>query len=232
MPLRLPPQPARLQLRVLPLGIWLKVEDGTAEPGTTLRRHRAQRRAYAVLDLIGIEVRSWFKCMQRQYSKQQLRVEVEERAHFAVRVLLADLSGRAGDERDALCGAEEHDREHLVVTASSGIAIACRHDLAHSVTRETFRRHLSQHQAVILIEVKLGYQEHQNEIGLSRAAGVAWQAVKWEDEGVYDYMKVLVKEAVTLRKNLSRCLPSSVFEGHVHCSTWRSNSNQDDEDWF
>ena len=60
------------------------------------------------------------------------------------------------------------------------------------------------------------------------------QAVKWdapkEGEGVNEYMEVLVKEAVTLRKVLSRCLPFSVFKGRVRCSTWRPN--QDDQDWF
>ena len=83
---------------------------------------------------------------------------------------------------------------------------------------------------IVVMDGRLAAHIRTLQIGPSRAAGVAWQAVEWEDEGVYDYMKVLVQEAVTLRKVLSRCLPSSVFEDRVRCSTWRPN--QDDEDWF
>ncbi|KAI0371696.1 Vps54-domain-containing protein [Pilatotrama ljubarskyi] len=94
--------------------------------------------------------------------------------------------------------------------------------------RETFRRHLSQKQAVMLIEfdkLKRDYQEHQNEIHAKLIAIMgdrltahirSLQAVRWdvpkEGGGVNDYMEVLVKETVTLHKVLSRYLPSSIVE--------------------
>ncbi|KAI8982849.1 Vps54-domain-containing protein [Trametes punicea] len=94
--------------------------------------------------------------------------------------------------------------------------------------RETFRRHLSQKQAVMLIEfdkLKRDYQEHQNEIHAKLIAIMgdrltahirSLQAVRWdvpkEGGGVNEYMEVLVKETVTLHKVLSRYLPSSVVE--------------------
>ncbi|KAI1791647.1 Vps54-domain-containing protein [Ganoderma leucocontextum] len=94
--------------------------------------------------------------------------------------------------------------------------------------RETFRRHLSQKQAVMLIEfdkLKRDYQEHQNEIHAKLIAIMGdrltahirtLQAVRWdvpkEGGGVNDYIEVLVKETVTLHKVLSRYLPSSVVE--------------------
>ena len=112
----------------------LRLRDTATAPRPSTR--------YAVLDLIGMEVPSWYERMQpRQLfvnaSEQQLRVDVEERAHFAVLlkypslpvpaddahdearlggarpVQLADVSGCARDERDAPCGAEEHCCEHL-----------------------------------------------------------------------------------------------------------------------
>ncbi|CDO76445.1 hypothetical protein BN946_scf184781.g22 [Trametes cinnabarina] len=94
--------------------------------------------------------------------------------------------------------------------------------------RETFRRHLSQKQAVMLIEfdkLKRDYQEHQNEIHAKLIAIMgdrltahirSLQAVRWdlpkEGDGVNEYMEVLVKETVTLHKVLSRYLPSSIVE--------------------
>ncbi|KAI0723740.1 Vps54-domain-containing protein [Cerioporus squamosus] len=94
--------------------------------------------------------------------------------------------------------------------------------------REMFRRHLSQKQAVMLIEfdkLKRDYQEHQNEIHAKLIAIMGdrltahirtLQAVRWDvpkqSDGVNEYMEVLVKETVTLHKVLSRYLPSSVVE--------------------
>ncbi|KAG6909627.1 hypothetical protein DXG01_016409 [Tephrocybe rancida] len=65
--------------------------------------------------------------------------------------------------------------------------------------RETFRRHLSPKQAVMLIEFDK----------LKRA--VDW-AVPKPGGGVNDYMEVLVKETVTLHKVLSRYLSPSIVE--------------------
>ncbi|OBZ75271.1 Vacuolar protein sorting-associated protein 54, chloroplastic [Grifola frondosa] len=92
--------------------------------------------------------------------------------------------------------------------------------------REMFRRHLSQKQAVMLVEfdkLKRDYQEHQNEIHAKLVAIMGdrlsahiktLQAVKWDvpKEGVNDYMELLVKETVTLHKVLSRYLPASIVE--------------------
>ncbi|EIW51753.1 Vps54-domain-containing protein [Trametes versicolor FP-101664 SS1] len=92
--------------------------------------------------------------------------------------------------------------------------------------REAFRRHLSQKQAVMLIEfdkLKRDYQEHQNEIHAKLIAIMgdrltahirSLQGVRWDvpKEGVNEYMEVLVKETVTLHKVLSRYLPSSIVE--------------------
>ncbi|KAG2020072.1 retrograde transporter, variant 3 [Coprinopsis cinerea AmutBmut pab1-1] len=92
--------------------------------------------------------------------------------------------------------------------------------------RETFRRHLNQQQAVMLIEfdkLKRDYQEHQNEIHAKLIAimgerldshikslrTVDWNVPK-EGGGVNDYMLKLVKETVTLHTILSRYI-----EGHV-----------------
>ncbi|KIM71978.1 hypothetical protein PILCRDRAFT_82306, partial [Piloderma croceum F 1598] len=106
--------------------------------------------------------------------------------------------------------------------------------------RETFRRHLSQKQAVMLVEfdkLKRDYQEHQNEIHAKLIAimgdrlsahikslqvrctlfcvlgscAVDWNAPK-PASGVNDYMELLVKETVTLHKVLSRYLPVPVVE--------------------
>jgi len=85
---------------------------------------------------------------------------------------------------------------------------------------ETFRRHLSPKQAVMLVKfdkLKRGYQEHQNEIHAMLIATMddrlaayvkslnaikCLNAIKWDvppaNPGVNDYMELLVKETVTL----------------------------------
>ncbi|KAJ6630546.1 Vps54-like protein-domain-containing protein [Mycena sp. CBHHK59/15] len=92
--------------------------------------------------------------------------------------------------------------------------------------RETFRRHLSQKQAVMLIEfdkLKRDYQEHQNEIHAKLIAIMGdrlsthirtFQTVDWSVPcvGVNAYMTVLVRETVTLHKVLSRHLSVAVVE--------------------
>ncbi|KAF8163542.1 hypothetical protein B0H34DRAFT_652127, partial [Crassisporium funariophilum] len=94
--------------------------------------------------------------------------------------------------------------------------------------RETFRRHLSQKQAVMLVEfdkLKRDYQEHQNEIHSKLVAimgdrlnahikslkSVDWSVPK-PDGGVNEYMEILVKETVTLHKVLSRYLAPAIVE--------------------
>ncbi|KAJ7085793.1 Vps54-like protein-domain-containing protein, partial [Mycena belliarum] len=92
--------------------------------------------------------------------------------------------------------------------------------------RETFRRHLSQKQAVMLVEfdkLKRDYQEHQNEIHAKLIAIMGdrlsthirtFQSVDWSapPAGVNSYMSVLVRETVTLHKVLSRHLSVAVVE--------------------
>ncbi|KAK7037969.1 Vps54 domain-containing protein [Favolaschia claudopus] len=92
--------------------------------------------------------------------------------------------------------------------------------------RETFRRHLSQKQAVMLVEfdkLKRDYQEHQNEIHAKLIAIMGdrlnahirtFQTVDWSvpREEVNTYMSILVKETVTLHKVLSRHLSMAVVE--------------------
>ncbi|KII89130.1 hypothetical protein PLICRDRAFT_40765 [Plicaturopsis crispa FD-325 SS-3] len=94
--------------------------------------------------------------------------------------------------------------------------------------RETFRRHLSQKQAVMLVEfdkLKRDYQEHQNEIhskliaimGDRLSAHIkSLQTVNWDSppsgSGPNGYMELLVKETVTLHKVLSRYLSTPVVE--------------------
>ncbi|EMD38072.1 hypothetical protein CERSUDRAFT_113213 [Gelatoporia subvermispora B] len=94
--------------------------------------------------------------------------------------------------------------------------------------REAFRRHLSQKQAVMLVEfdkLKRDYQEHQNEIHAKLIAIMgdrltthiaSLQAVRWDvpkdPPGVNDYIEVLVRETVTLHKVLSRYTSTSVVE--------------------
>ncbi|KAF9532159.1 Vps54-like protein-domain-containing protein [Crepidotus variabilis] len=94
--------------------------------------------------------------------------------------------------------------------------------------REAFRRHLSQKQAVMLVEfdkLKRDFQEHQNEIHSKLIAIMgdrlnahvkALKAVDWiapqTTGGVNSYMEVLVKETVTLHKVLSRYLAANVVE--------------------
>jgi vacuolar protein sorting-associated protein 54 len=94
--------------------------------------------------------------------------------------------------------------------------------------RETFRRHLSPKQAVMLIEfdkLKRDYQEHQNEIHAKLIAIMgdrlsahikSLNAIRWDappaKPGTNEYMELLVKETVTLHKVLSRYLASAVVE--------------------
>lgn len=94
--------------------------------------------------------------------------------------------------------------------------------------RETFRRHLSLQQAVMLTEfdrLKRDYQEHQNEIHAKLIAIMgdrlavhinSLQSIDWDtpptNPGVNDYMEVLVKETVTLHKLLSRYLSVPIVE--------------------
>ncbi|EIW84920.1 Vps54-domain-containing protein [Coniophora puteana RWD-64-598 SS2] len=96
--------------------------------------------------------------------------------------------------------------------------------------RETFRRHLSQTQAVMLVEfdkLKRDFQEHQNEIHSKLIAIMSdrisahvksLQAVDWTvpKEGANSYMELLVKETVTLYKVLSRYLTTQVVEVSKH----------------
>ncbi|KAH9848897.1 Vps54-like protein-domain-containing protein [Lenzites betulinus] len=126
----------------------------------------------------------------------------------------------AGAMRSA--GLKNITAKHLAL-ASQSLAIMI--SLAPYI-REAFRRHLSQKQAVMLIEfdkLKRDYQEHQNEIHAKLIAIMgdrltahirSLQVVRWDvpKEGVNEYMEVLVKETVTLHKVLSRYLPSSVVE--------------------
>ncbi|KAH6918384.1 retrograde transporter [Coprinopsis sp. MPI-PUGE-AT-0042] len=94
--------------------------------------------------------------------------------------------------------------------------------------REAFRRHLSQKQAVMLVEfdkLKRDYQEHQNEIHAKLIAIMserldshikALKIVDWnvskEGGGVNDYMIKLVKETVTLHTILARYLRADIVE--------------------
>ncbi|KAJ3513870.1 hypothetical protein NLJ89_g2710 [Agrocybe chaxingu] len=98
--------------------------------------------------------------------------------------------------------------------------------------RETFRRHLKQQEAGLLVEfdkLKRDYQEHQNEIHSKLVAimgdrlnahikslKVVIHAVDWNvpkpGGGVNDYMEILIKETVTLHKVLSRYLAPPVVE--------------------
>ncbi|KAK0228789.1 Vps54-like protein-domain-containing protein [Armillaria fumosa] len=94
--------------------------------------------------------------------------------------------------------------------------------------RETFRRHLSSKQAVMLVEfdkLKRDYQEHQNEIhakliaimGERLSAHIkSLQAVDWsipkEGGEANEYIVVLTKETVTLHKVLSRYLSTGIVQ--------------------
>ena len=95
--------------------------------------------------------------------------------------------------------------------------------------RETFRRHLNPKQAVMLVEfdkLKRDYQEHQNEIHSKLVAimgdrlaahikalqGVKWETIQAGSQDPNDYMKLLVKETVTLHKVLSKYLPEPTVE--------------------
>ncbi|KAF6763954.1 retrograde transporter [Ephemerocybe angulata] len=97
-----------------------------------------------------------------------------------------------------------------------------------SYIREIFRRHLSQTQAVMLVEfdrLKRDYQEHQNEIHAKLIAIMgdrltihitALQAVDWKVSSpgapVNTYMVKLVEETTMLHKVLSRYLPLQIVE--------------------
>ncbi|TFK30114.1 Vps54-domain-containing protein [Coprinopsis marcescibilis] len=94
--------------------------------------------------------------------------------------------------------------------------------------RETFRRHLSQIQAVMLVEfdrLKRDYQEHQNEIHLKLIVIMrerldshikTLKTIDWtlpnDGGGANEYMMKLVKETVTLHKILARYLATPVVE--------------------
>ncbi|EKM82490.1 hypothetical protein AGABI1DRAFT_117956 [Agaricus bisporus var. burnettii JB137-S8] len=93
--------------------------------------------------------------------------------------------------------------------------------------RETFRRHLNQAEAVLLVDfdkLKRDYQVHQTEIhaklisimGDRLTAHIeSLKAIDWaqpNDGGVNAYMQTLVKETVTLHKVLSRYLSAAVVE--------------------
>ncbi|KAK0211003.1 Vps54-like protein-domain-containing protein [Desarmillaria ectypa] len=94
--------------------------------------------------------------------------------------------------------------------------------------RETFRRHLSSKQAVMLVEfdkLKRDYQEHQNEIhakliaimGERLSAHIkSLQALDWnvpkEGGDANEYIVVLTKETVTLHKVLSRYLSTGIVQ--------------------
>ncbi|CAE6517137.1 unnamed protein product [Rhizoctonia solani] len=87
--------------------------------------------------------------------------------------------------------------------------------------RETFRRHLSPKQAVMLIEfdkLKRDFQEHQNEIYTKlisimgdRLAEIDW-TVPNSKPPPNTYMEVLVKETATLHKVLTRYLSEHASE--------------------
>ncbi|KAG7448049.1 Vps54-domain-containing protein [Guyanagaster necrorhizus] len=94
--------------------------------------------------------------------------------------------------------------------------------------RETFRRHLSSKQAVMLVvfdKLKRDYQEHQNEIHAKLIAimgerlsahikslrALDWSTLK-EGGGANEYIVVLTKETVTLHKVLSRYLSTNVVQ--------------------
>src|SRR6267142_5016324 len=108
--------------------------------------------------------------------------------------------------------------------------------------RETFRRHLSPKQAVMLVEfdkLKRDNQENKNEIhakliaimGNRLAAHIkSLNAIRWDvppaNPGVNDYMELLVKETVTLHKVLSRYLSSVVVEVRSHTNPTLSCHSQ------
>ncbi|KAM6500337.1 vacuolar protein sorting-associated protein 54 [Amanita muscaria] len=94
--------------------------------------------------------------------------------------------------------------------------------------RETFRRHLSPKQAVMLVEfdkLKRDFQEHQNEIHAKLIAIMGDRlnahvkslqsvdlSVAKPGNAVNDYIEVLVKETVTLHRVLTRYLPVPTVE--------------------
>ncbi|KAF4615174.1 hypothetical protein D9613_002656 [Agrocybe pediades] len=127
----------------------------------------------------------------------------------------------AGAMRSA--GLKNISAKHLALASQSLSVIS---DLIPYV-REAFRRHLSQKQAVMLVEfdkLKRDYQEHQNEIHSKLVAIMgdrlnahikSLKAVDWtvpKSGGVNDYMEILVKDTVMLHKVLSRYLQPQVVE--------------------
>ncbi|GJJ12553.1 hypothetical protein Clacol_006796 [Clathrus columnatus] len=128
----------------------------------------------------------------------------------------------AGAMRSA--GLKNITAKHLALASQSlSIAIAL-----IPYIRETFRRHLSVTQAVMLIEfdkLKRDYQEHQHEIHAKLVAIMgdrlnvhcrSLREVKWEEmpvkPGPSGYMELLIKETVTLHKVLSKYLPVNAVE--------------------
>ncbi|KAF8590066.1 Vps54-domain-containing protein [Ramaria rubella] len=128
----------------------------------------------------------------------------------------------AGAMRSA--GLKNITAKHLALASQSlSIAIAL-----IPYVRETFRRHLSATQAVMLIEfdkLKRDYQEHQHEIHAKLVVIMGdrlnvhcrtLQEVKWDvppiKAGPNGYMEMLVKETVTLHKVLSKYLAAPAVE--------------------
>ncbi|KZV81546.1 Vps54-domain-containing protein [Exidia glandulosa HHB12029] len=128
----------------------------------------------------------------------------------------------AGAMRSA--GLKNITAKHLAL-ASQSLAIVI---ALIPYVRETFRRHLSPKQAVMLVDfdkLKRDFQEHQYEIHEKLVAIMkdrllvhckSLQEVQWElaaeQPGPNAYMKLLVKETETLHKVLSKYLPPPVLE--------------------
>ncbi|KAF8319383.1 Vps54-domain-containing protein [Clavulina sp. PMI_390] len=92
--------------------------------------------------------------------------------------------------------------------------------------RENFRRHLNPKQAVMLVEfdkLKQDYHDHQNEIHSKLIAIMGdrltlhcrtLNSIKWDEpatENPNGYMRVLIKETLSLHKILSKYLPIQAF---------------------
>ncbi|KAH9160842.1 Vps54-like protein-domain-containing protein, partial [Lactarius sanguifluus] len=126
---------------------------------------------------------------------------------------------------DALCCIS---RTHLSLTSQSlSVAITL---IPH--VRETFRQHLSQGQAVTLVEfdkLKCDYQEHQNVVHskliasmgghfsehIKRFNGIRWD-VPLANPCTIEYMELLMKETTTLHKALSRYLAGATTTTSSH----------------
>ncbi|KAF8511112.1 Vps54-domain-containing protein [Hysterangium stoloniferum] len=128
----------------------------------------------------------------------------------------------AGAMRSA--GLKNITARHLALASQSlSIAVAL-----IPYVRETFRRHLSATQAVMLVEfdkLKRDYQEHQHEIHAKLVVIMgdrlnvhcrSLQEIKWDvassDPGPSGYMETLVKETATLDKVLSKYLAAPAVE--------------------